>query len=294
MPTGLALKSVDGPRQWKECPVCDAADSSVYVEFDVLTFAQCSQCRVVFKSREIPDIRPDGFYEADYFLKRKSRRDKRFEHRVRKAGNEILLGLEELPTARSVLDVGCSLGYVIEAGKRLGLDAAGLDVSEYAVQICRERGYRAERGSLERLPFENAEFDLIVMKHVLEHTPEPKRAMAEVRRVLNRNGAVVIAVPELRYWKGDFLRRTYRYFRPDDLGQQHYVYFTEETLTQLLKSCGFVVRSVSKAVLRRRLIRGPWSGLYERARYFVLRAKVAVASALRLQREVFLVAQRQP
>ena len=43
-----------------------------------------------------------------------------------------------------------------------------------------------------------------------------------------------VAVPDLEYWKGLYRRESYRYFRPDDLGQQHYVYYRRSSLAKLL------------------------------------------------------------
>jgi 2-polyprenyl-3-methyl-5-hydroxy-6-metoxy-1,4-benzoquinol methylase len=195
--------------------------------------------------------------------------------------------------ARSILDVGCSLGYVIEGGHRLGLQSAGMDISEYAVRICAERGYRARVGGLESFPFGDGEFDIVIMKHVLEHTPRPKQTLAEVARVLSRNGVVLIAVPDRLYWKGQLLRRSYRYFRPDDLGQQHYVYFTDRSLIQLLETSGFSVRASSKAVYRPKEATGMLRAGYELARYAALAASCSISRTLRLRHELFVIAQRR-
>ncbi len=83
-------------------------------------------------------------------------------------------------------------------------------------------------------------------------TPSPKQALAEVTRVLSPRGVILVAVPNLNYWKGQYRRQTYMYFRPDDLGQQHYVYYSAETLGRLLEESGFDVKSNSKAFFHRR------------------------------------------
>jgi len=223
--------------------VCGSDRRHTYASFDRLEFVRCDDCHTVYKAFEPLDLRPADFYESSYFHGRKSARDKRFEHRVRKAMRLIRDGLEFTP-ARTLLDVGCSLGYVLEAGARLGLDCAGLDISEYAIRHCRKRNYRVERGGLHRMPWRDGEFDLVVMKHVLEHTPDPMRALAEVRRVTSAGGALVVLVPNLHYFKGILLRRSYRYFRPDDLGMQHYVYYTAATIRRLVEAAGFQVRAV--------------------------------------------------
>lgn len=273
---------------WTACPVCGGARHRTYVEFDRVAFVQCERCTTVFKSREAPQLLAGDFYERGYFHGRRSGRDKRFEHRVRKAQRWIGAARRFLPGATSVLDVGCSLGYVIEAGRRLGLRSAGADVSEYAVQRCVDRGLDARRGELGRLPFDTASFDLCVMKHVLEHSPDPRGALAEVRRVLTPGGVVLIAVPDVTYWKGTALRRSYRYYRPDDLGAQHYVYYSRQTLRVLLGQAGYTVLAQGKDHLP------PGASSLRWLAFAGLRCGYGAVRALRLQRELFFIARCGP
>jgi ubiquinone/menaquinone biosynthesis C-methylase UbiE len=225
---------------WTACPVCQSTERTDYVSFEQLAFVRCSRCACIYKSRESIGIRAADYYESSYFHGRKSGRDKRFEHRVHKSMRAVATAME-VTEAKSLLDIGCSFGYGIEAGKRLGLDSAGMDVSQYAVAICKERGLRAEVGTMEQMPWKDGEFDIVVMRHVLEHTPNPREALAEVRRVMASAGVLIIAVPDPSYWKGLLFRKRYRYYRPDDLGQQHYVYYSPKSLTRLLTTSGLRV-----------------------------------------------------
>lgn len=275
--------------EWARCPVCAAASRRDYVEFPQLAFARCDGCGTIYKTRELAQLLSADFYEQGYFHGRKSGRDKRFEHRVRKAQRWIRALLRFAPRGSSLIDIGCSFGYVIEAGKRLGLRSAGLDVSEYAVKTCVERGYDARVGTLQKMPFDDASFDVCVMKHVIEHTADPASALAEVKRILSPDGLVLIAVPDSSYWKGAVLRKSYRYYRPDDLGAQHYVYYSRASLRSLLERHGFEVLADGKDHWPRggagpgRLVAG--------LEFLFLRAGYAAVRALRLQRELFFVAR---
>ena len=47
------------------------------------------------------------------------------------------------------------------------------------------------------LPFADESFDTIVCNHVLEHVPDDRRAMHELRRVLRRTGWGLLLVPDV-------------------------------------------------------------------------------------------------
>jgi SAM-dependent methyltransferase len=54
---------------------------------------------------------------------------------------------------------------------------------------------RIRRGDLHRMPFASDTFDLVFASHVLEHAWEPKRALAEVTRVLKSGGRLWVHLP---------------------------------------------------------------------------------------------------
>ena len=226
----------------------------------------------------------DGYGEAYFETYRR-----RHRHRVAKARRQIVDALEH--GARGpLLDVGCSLGYALEAARSVGLDACGVDVSEHAVAGCRSLGFDARVGSLEALPFEDGAFAMVVMKHVLEHTSQPRRALAEVSRVLRPAGVVFIAVPNADYFKAVRSPRTSRFFRGEG-GRAHYVYYTAATLGRLLEQQGFRVVQVHPCLLHRR------AGRVRLARDVAALAgrwiARAVARRARLRKEFWLVAVRE-
>ncbi len=98
-----------------------------------------------------------------------------------------------LPAART-LDVGCAFGFSVEAERELGLDAAGVDVSQYALDRAAlgARGHVRYGNLLHRLPFGRGAFDVVSLFETLEHLPPEMvpRALREVRRV---TGKYVIA-----------------------------------------------------------------------------------------------------
>ena len=76
---------------------------------------------------------------------------------------------------RTVLDAGCAMGHLVAALRDLGVEAFGIDVSDYAISKVREdvRQYCAVGSIVEEMPAHFPDsFDLIVSIEVLEHLYE--------------------------------------------------------------------------------------------------------------------------
>jgi SAM-dependent methyltransferase len=48
---------------------------------------------------------------------------------------------------------------------------------------------------MQNLPFDDASYDFVFASHVLEHIPDDRRAVSEIRRILRPNGIAVLPVP---------------------------------------------------------------------------------------------------
>ena len=71
---------------------------------------------------------------------------------------------------KTVLDVGCAKGFLVEALRDRGVEAFGLDISEYAISECRDdiKPYCWVASAVDPFPLR---YDLIVCIEVLEHLP---------------------------------------------------------------------------------------------------------------------------
>lgn len=139
----------------------------------------------------------------------------------------------------TVLEVGCGTGAVIaEVARRgLGKGHVGIDMSDpgahadtagSAVEMIQYDG--------ERIPFEDASFDLVFASHVVEHVPDPRGFLAEMTRVAA--GLIYVEVPcELN------LRSDRRALQPSvDTG--HINMYTPESFMLLLQTAGLKVQAL--------------------------------------------------
>jgi SAM-dependent methyltransferase len=121
-------------------------------------------------------------------------------------------GRLHLQPGTRALDVGCGNGRHAFEALRHGaevvatdLDATALAEVERMAEAMRLAGEVADGGSLRtvradarQLPFEDAEFDVVIAAEVLEHIAEDGAAIAELRRVLRPGGQLAVTVP--RWW----------------------------------------------------------------------------------------------
>jgi SAM-dependent methyltransferase len=119
---------------------------------------------------------------------------------------------------RSVLDAGCGMGFLVEALRERGVEAYGVDVSEYAIGQVHEsvRDYCWTGSITDPFP---ARYDLITCIEVLEHLPGD-RGGAAIENLCRHCGDVLFSstpndfeepthanVRPPEYWVEEFGRR---------------------------------------------------------------------------------------
>lgn len=120
-----------------------------------------------------------------------------------------------LPDVNSIIDAGCGEGYGAR-GLRTGreyLDIYGFDLSISALRksLAIESSISVSQADVTRLPVPNDCVDLVMSLEVLEHIPEPDRAIEEYKRVTRRY--LLLSVPNeplfrmLRMLRGDNIRQ---------------------------------------------------------------------------------------
>ena len=98
---------------------------------------------------------------------------------------------------KSILDVGCGIGFYANALKEQGAEVVGVDTDEENIQeaqaIFPEIVFKQAQG--EHLPFKPASFDMVLLNEVLEHVGDDNKTVAECLRVLNPGGKIIIFAP---------------------------------------------------------------------------------------------------
>jgi hypothetical protein len=192
----------------------------------------------------------DSFYYAHYCGERAYGRDPSWL--------AFFGGIAEQIVARiapaTVLDAGCAMGMVVEALRDSGVEAFGVDVSEYAIANVREdvRPFCRVGSILDPFP---RRYDLVVCIEVLEHLPPRDAERAVANFVASTDDVLFSSTPK------DFKETTHFNVQPPEwwaeLFARHGFY----------RDVGFDASFITPWAVRFRRLRGPVArvvGDYER------------------------------
>src|SRR5258708_2632634 len=99
---------------------------------------------------------------------------------------------------KKILDVACGVSML---GKTFSNDVFGFDVNKEAVKVAQKNGIKAKIGNVERKwQYPDNFFDIVIASHIIEHVVNPDHLILEAKRVLKKNGLLIIATPNIAAW----------------------------------------------------------------------------------------------
>jgi len=106
-------------------------------------------------------------------------------------------------TGEKVLDLGGGDGVVgAYLQKNIGVNLICADISKEALIKARKKGLKTVYLNAEsKLPFKNNEFDKVFWGDNVEHLFSPEDALSEIKRVLKKNGKLILSCPNLGYFR---------------------------------------------------------------------------------------------
>jgi len=129
--------------------------------------------------------------------------------------------LATLPTAHSVLEVGCGTGYFTRWLAAQNGVVLGADPSAGMLAVAREAdgAFGYVRATAEALPFADASMDIVAFITTLEFLPTPMLALAEAARVAN--DGILLGVLNLASPLG-LRRKVSAWFQPSVYRSAHF------------------------------------------------------------------------
>ncbi len=235
----------------QKCPVCDdLRREQIYRTRDrhyripgEWNVARCVTCGLVqiapmLTAEELLPLYPSDFYAFQNQRKNEENVNSRLKHILFPS---LYVKDPEFPAPGCVLDSGCGTGWSLLKFRRLGWNCVGVEPNEVAARVGREcYGLDIKHGTVHTQAFPDESFDDIRSNHSLEHDPEPGATLHEFRRILKKNGRVLVGVPNIDSAPARWFGKYWWY-----LGAPVHTYnFSRRHLTKLAQRYGLVVESV--------------------------------------------------
>lgn len=169
---------------------------------------------------------------------------------------------------KTVLDVGCSTGYLCHFLSKQGNRVVGIDFIKSAVDTAVKNGLDCHHCNIENedIPPKTGElFDVIVLSEIIEHFIDPLQVVNKLTQHLNKNGVIIISTPNIAYVQyrfellfgnlPDFCEFRNKFFeRPYNF--QHKSFFTHKILVDTLSMANLnVIKKTSHVAYKNKFER---------------------------------------
>jgi len=201
----------------RTCPACNALDISdlgpISINLGTIPLAdpgriyRCARCAILFRRPYFSSSQLIEIYRAfpdNYWDYAECRID--FDMALRTIATM-------LPSGR-VLDVGCYRGDFLGMLPN-GYQKYGIEPSEAAREVARERGFSLLGSSLEQVAANGPRFHFITLLDVVEHLPRPMDALRKAADLLLPGGVVIISTGNTDFPLWKLMRRDYWYYCPE-------------------------------------------------------------------------------
>ncbi len=218
------------------CYQCGSRDYKVIASGPIVPVISCSQCGLMRQGPRNPE-------QKSFSLESCAGGDERYiEQRLEKELTQlvdyvkVLPKLEEiLPAKGKLLEVGCSTGLLLDKIRKAGWNAFGVEPNDWAYKLAEEKhGQNVVNAFFQDAGYANETFDAVVMLHVIEHIPNPVKALAQLNKLVRPGGILVMETPRYDTVWFNFLKGRERSVIPG-----HLYYFTRKSLTEMASKAGF-------------------------------------------------------
>lgn len=238
-PDGMLKKELE---RYVKCPLCEVDETKPVFIKEGFKFVICDSCGLMYVNPQADSEKLRSWYEhcksADMWVDMILQSDQQLDF-DRKKFHECCEVLERLNYGPgNVIDVGCSLGNFLEVARDRGWETIGLELNQKAVKHATETlGLDVRPQLLHEAELKENSFDVLTLWEVLEHVPDPDALLKDCRKYIRQGGTIAILVPNKNALSARIMQEHCSCFG----GRNHLWYFSEDTLTELLKKNGFTV-----------------------------------------------------
>ena len=131
------------------------------------------------------------------------------------------------------LDVGCSQGFLVNAAKKAGFDAYGIDLNQFDIDYGVEK-YEVNLSRSLLHDYDNQDFDVICSFNVIEHVSDPIKFLQEKTKRLKDDGIIVIGTHDIECDTHRKEKVLWKHIIPNE----HLYFFSIDTMDKLAEIVG--------------------------------------------------------
>ncbi len=215
------------------CLICSSTSLNPLKSYEKAHLCQCSNCGFVF-AQKVPTSEELEEHYIGY-----GRNDYLSPITIKRY-HELLDQMEPYRKTNKLLDVGCGIGYFLEAAKERGWEVYGTEYTDEAVSICEEKGIKVQKGKLDPKNYEEESFDVITSFEVIEHINNPLEELENFNSLLRKGGVVYVTTPNFNSLLRYRLKAAYNVITYPE----HLSYYTPKTLKRVFKQSGFSCKKI--------------------------------------------------
>jgi 2-polyprenyl-3-methyl-5-hydroxy-6-metoxy-1,4-benzoquinol methylase len=230
------------------CPVCGKNDSILWLEKDWFRWYRCRNCSMVYMNPRLNNEATHQFYNSDAnAIYNETKFDQEtstslFDDRENTANLEMIDELRN-HIRGNLLEIGSGNGRFLKKANDLGYRVYGLELNQrncqYSRQLLEGKGTVVDVDLLEaRLPTET--FDVIYMRDLLQHIPNPLEFLQECSRVAKQNCIIFLGTHNIDGAISKAVRSRYT----PVFGFMEPNHYSPKSITKILERVGFKVRKI--------------------------------------------------
>jgi 2-polyprenyl-3-methyl-5-hydroxy-6-metoxy-1,4-benzoquinol methylase len=225
-----------------QCTLCNSKDNYLYLEYKGYKLFECKECQAVFANIIFDERYNQLVYDNSlYEINIKREVLDTYEYRKEKFGKERLdyiVNKCQFTPNKKLLDLGCGPGYFLKYLTEKNIKCKGLELTQYLVDICKEKNLDVSSTSLENEP--NLKYDIITMFDVLEHLTSPIDFFKTVNKKIKTGGYILAYTPNINSFAFHFQKGEQNLLLP----YEHVLFYNQHSLSYLAEETGFTVESI--------------------------------------------------
>ena len=225
-------------------PLSNSILSNIIANGLVCNVSECPECKISMTHPFPSDEEINSLYSSENYRTSDGTRFNFFvEYLIYLASLLKKRAIEKYVHLGKILDIGCGRGLFLDIMRRGGWDVVGVELNKETASYAKNAyGINVYTGNIidQSLPSES--FDVVNICAVLEHLKEPNALLSEARRLLKKEGLLVILVPNIQSFEFKFGGDKWFHL---DL-PFHLFHFSENSLINLLRKKGFSLKRVKR------------------------------------------------